>query len=354
MEKPSRLGLAGKVLAIVVVVILVLYPFWVVIADSISSNADIARNSGIVLFPLRPTMVAYSEIFGGGIVTRAVIISVCITAIGTVLSLAATVAMAYGLSRRDLVGGRFLLMVALLTLLFSPGIIPNFLVVKQLGLLNNFASLILPVLISAFNLVVLRAFFMGLPGELFDAARLDGAGDLRILMRLVLPLSKGVLAVITLFYAVGYWNAFFNAMLYMNSNNYPLSMILREYALLGEPVSSLSGAVSSSGAAPEQALQSAVVVLALIPILLVYPMLQRYFTKGVLTGAIKGLQKGDYRYETTRLPEGHHPGRGRDSVRRDAADRLRDRHDRQGQLRQQVQPADIRPVRQRAGIRPAG
>jgi len=205
--------------------------------------------------------------------------------VGTALSLVVTVAMAYGLTRRDLVGGRFFLMTALFTMLFSPGIIPSFLMVKELGLLDSYAALVLPTLMSAFNLVVVRSFFMNLPQELFEAAKIDGAGDFRILVQMVLPLSRGVLAVVGLFYAVGYWNAFFNAMLYLNDDKLPLSMILRQYVLLGQP---MGDSAVAEIAVPSQAIQMAVVVISLIPIVIVFPFLQRYFTKGVLTGAIKG------------------------------------------------------------------
>ena len=286
MEKPSAVGTAAKVTVLVVITALVVYPFLSVLATSLSTEADISRHGGLVLIPSHPTLAAYRTIFAGGVVTDALLRSVLITVVGTACSLAATIGMAYGLSRRDVVGGRFFLLVALFTMLFSPGVIPNFLVVKQLGLLDTYAALILPTMVSAFNLVVLRSFFMNLPTELFEAARIDGAGDFRVLARIVLPLSKGVLAVVTLFYAVAYWNAFFNAMLYVNDDKWPLSMVLRQFVLQGQ---SLSDSVSASEAAvPAQAIQMAVVVVSLVPILLVYPFLQRYFTKGVLTGAVKG------------------------------------------------------------------
>lgn len=287
MEKPSWAGTLAKIAVIAVITVLVVYPFLSVVATSVSSQADISRHGGLVLWPSAPTLDAYRTIFAGGVVTNALVRSILITVIGTVCSVAATAAMAYGLSRRNVFGGRFFLMAALFTMLFNPGVIPNFLVVKELGLLNTYVSLVLPTLISAFNLVVLRSFFMNLPTELYEAARIDGAGDLRVLLRIVLPLSKGVLAVVTLFYAVGYWNAFFNAMLYLQNSKWPLSMILRQYVLLGQPMSD-SAATAGETAVPSQAIQMAVVVISLVPILLVYPFLQRYFTKGVLTGAIKG------------------------------------------------------------------
>lgn len=284
MEKPKPATTVFKSIALIVICFVAIYPLFSVLATSLSSQAEIAANNGLVIFPKAPTLDAYKAIFSGGVVTNALIRSLLITVIGTALSIAVTVAMAYGLTRRDLVGGKFFLMLALFTMLFSPGIIPSFLMVKELGLMNSYAALVLPTLMSAFNLVVVRSFFMNLPQELFEAAKIDGAGDFRILVQMVLPLSKGVIAVVGLFYGVGYWNAFFNAMLYLDSDKWPLSMILRQYVLLGQPM----GDAVSEVAVPSQAIQMAVVVVSLIPVVIVFPFLQKYFTKGVLTGAIKG------------------------------------------------------------------
>ncbi|MEU6016585.1 carbohydrate ABC transporter permease [Streptomyces sp. NPDC047515] len=286
MERPTRIGQIAKALAVVVVVLAVAYPLVGVIGTSFASQTDIIKSSGLVLWPDHPTLDAYRTIFTGGVVTRALIVSVGITVLGTLASLLVTVGMAYGLSRRDVTGSRFILMTALFTMLFNAGIIPNFLLVKGLGLYDTYAALVMPTLVSAFNLVVLRSFFMNLPEELYDAAKVDGAGDFRILVRIVLPLSKAVLAVISLFYAVTYWNAFFNALLYLNdSDKWPLPMVLRTYVLQGQ---SLNAASAGEVLAPQQAVQMAVLVIAVVPILCVYPFLQRYFTKGVLTGAVKG------------------------------------------------------------------
>ncbi|MET9918278.1 carbohydrate ABC transporter permease [Streptomyces sp. NPDC059605] len=286
MERPTRLGQTAKAIAVVVVVLAVAYPLVGVIGTSFASQTDIIKSSGLVLWPDHPTLDAYRTIFTGGVVTRALIVSIGITVLGTLASLLVTVGMAYGLSRRDVTGSRFILMTALFTMLFNAGIIPNFLLVKGLGLYDTYAALVMPTLVSAFNLVVLRSFFMNLPDELYDAAKVDGAGDFRILVRIVLPLSKAVLAVISLFYAVTYWNAFFNALLYLNdSDKWPLPMVLRTYVLQGQ---SLNAASAGEALAPQQAVQMAVLVIAVVPILCVYPFLQRYFTKGVLTGAVKG------------------------------------------------------------------
>ena len=285
-EPPTALGTGAKIAVIAVVVVLMVYPFLSVLGTSLASEPDIAEHGGLVLVPQHPTLAAYRAIFAGGVVTHALLISVGVTLIGTLCSLAATVGMAYGLSRRGVVGGRFFLLVALFTMLFNPGIIPSFLVVKQLGLLGSFGALVLPSLVSAFNLVVLRSFFMNLPRDLFDSATIDGAGDFRVLLRIVLPLSRSVLSVVGLFYAVSYWNAFFNAVLYLDSDKWPLAVVLRQYVLLGQPMAGSN--TTGEGDVPSAAIQMAVVIVALVPILCVYPLLQRSFTKGVLTGAIKG------------------------------------------------------------------
>jgi ABC-type glycerol-3-phosphate transport system permease component len=287
LERETLFEKAVKFGVFAVILFVIIYPFVSVVATSLASDQDVIKNGGLVIWPEHPTLNSYRTIFAGGVVTRAAMVSVGITVIGTLVSMALTVGMAYGLSRK-IIGGKWILLLALTTLLFTPGIIPNYLAVKQYGLLNSYASLILPVVISAFNLVVLRQFFMGIPTELIDSAKIDGANDFDVLLRIVLPLSKAVLAVIALFYAVNtYWNAFFNALLYLNdSSMWPLQLVLRLYVVQGAPLPTAGEALDS--VPPLQSLQMAVVVTALVPILLVYPFLQRYFTSGVLSGAIKG------------------------------------------------------------------
>jgi ABC-type glycerol-3-phosphate transport system permease component len=279
---PIRL-LKGVVIAVIFAIML--YPLIYVVLSSFMPASAILEGS---LVPSAWSMQAYRVILEGGLVTRALGVSIGVTLVGTALSVIATTTLAYGLTRtRDVPGARTILYVVLFTMLFGAGIIPNYLLVKDLGLLNSYWSLILPGLISAFNMVVVRNFFMQIPRDLFEAARIDGASDLRIFARIVLPLSKAVIAVIGLFYAVGYWNSFFNAMLYINdSSKWPIQLVLNQYVLQGTPLAQLQD--PSSAPPPAQAVQMAVVVLATVPILLIYPFLQRYFTKGVLTGAIKG------------------------------------------------------------------
>lgn len=287
MEKPSTAAWLARTVLMVVLAISMLFPFVYVFAVSFSSYQDVL-GGGLILFPKHPSLDAYATIFRGGIVTRALTVSVGVTLVGTLVNMLLTVSMAYALTR-PIPGSRVILAMVLLTLLFSAGIIPNYLLVKELGLINSFASLILPGAIGAFNLVVVRQFFMNIPSELLESARIDGANDLWILLRIVLPLSKPVLAVIALFYGVAHWNEFFAATLYLNdSDKWPIQLVLRQFVLQGSSLSAFITPDPSQPPPPPQTIQMAVVVVATVPILIVYPFLQRYFTRGVLAGAIKG------------------------------------------------------------------
>lgn len=292
-EAPTRLGRAVKAVVVGVVLLAVLFPLWVVLLTSVSPSTAITEAGGLVVVPDGFTLGAYAELLSGGTVTRSVLVSTGITVVGTLFSVVVTLLAAYGLSRPGSFAHRPLLFVVLLTFLFGPGLIPTYLLVQSLGLLDTYAALVLPGAVAAFNLVVLRSFFMNIPQDLVDSARIDGAGDFRVLTRIVLPLSKGVTAVIALFYAVGYWNAFFNAFLYLNSTDkWPLQLVLRAYVLQGQPIPGASPADSTldgtGGLVATLAVKMAVVVIAVVPVLLVYPFVQKHFTKGVIVGAIKG------------------------------------------------------------------
>jgi len=293
-EEPTLVDRLGKPLVLVLIALAVAFPLYVVVVTSLSSTEAVTRAGGLVVVPRELTVAAYVQLLSGGVVTRALLISVVITAIGMAFSLGITVLAAYGLSRPGSLFHRPLLFVVLLTFLFGPGIIPSYLVVNALGLIDHYASLILPAAISAFNLIVMRSFFMGIPSELIDSARIDGAGEFAILRRIVLPLSKAVVAVVGLFYAVGYWNAFFNALLYINDNTkWPLQMVLRTYIVQQQPLPTGAGGVATGVGlglqpAPGLAIKMAIVVIAIVPVLLVYPFIQRHFQKGVIIGAVKG------------------------------------------------------------------
>lgn len=286
-EPPHPLTSTAKAVAIVVVIALVAVPFLVVVSTSLASPADVIANGGWVIWPEHPSFAAYSQILAGGVVSRATLVSTGVTIVGTAGSLTATVLLAYALSRPRVFGGKPILMLVLFTFLFPPGIIPAYLVVKQVGLLDSYAALIAPVLINTFNLVVMRGFFQSVPAELYEAARLDGASEWAMLRRITIPLSRAVLAVVGLFYAVSYWNSWFNALIYIDTPaKWPLQLVLRTYVLAGGQLADPSMSEAGLLSAP-QTVQMAVVVLATIPIVLVYPFLQRFFVKGVLSGAIK-------------------------------------------------------------------
>ena len=292
-ERPTLAGRLGKGTVLTAVVLAVLVPLWVVLVTSLSSERTINEAGGYVFLPREINPAAYAVIFSGGQITDAVLVSTVVAVAGTALSLVVTVLAAYGLSRPGTLAHRPILFYFLLTFLIYPGMIPAYLVVTGLGLKDNLLSLILPTAVSAFNLVVLRAFYMSIPGELYDSARMDGAGEFRILWRIVLPLSRAVTAVVGLFYAVGYWNAFFNAVLYIDRNDLqPVQRVLQQFILAGQSPSSSGAAVYipglGSATPPTLAIKMAVVVVTIVPALVVYPFVQRHFTKGVIVGAVKG------------------------------------------------------------------
>jgi multiple sugar transport system permease protein/putative aldouronate transport system permease protein len=289
MEKPRPVTQAAKAVALAIAVLLVVVPFWSIVATSFADEDTMRRSGGgMVMWPGAFSLDAYSAVLSGGVVTRAMVISLAVTAIGTLASLAATAGLAYWLSRPNAAGSKPVLMLVLGAVLFSPGIIPSYLVVKEFGLLDSYAALILPVLINAFNVIVMRAFFQELPPELFESAAIDGASAATTLFHIVLPVSRAVLAVIGLFYAVGYWNAFFNALLYIQTTDkWPMALVLRTYVVNQNTIGGEQ--VGSTEALPPQLpMQMAILVIAVVPILVVYPFLQRHFAKGVMIGAVKG------------------------------------------------------------------
>lgn len=287
--KPSTPVRALKGIVLGFCCLLVVGPFVMVLSTSFADAQQIGRSGGLVLFPKNPNLDAYRAILGGGQVSRALVISMGVTIVGTFLSLLVTMMLAYALSRRDLLFGKVILMGVLFTMLFTPGMIPLYLTVKEFGLLDSLWSLILPVVVSAFNVIVMRAFFMQLPTEMTEAAVIDGAGEARIFWNIVLPLSKPIMAAIGLFYAVAYWNAFFSALLYINDvTKWPIQLVLRQYLVNSSNLGVNDLDISGELVPPQPSLQMAILVVALVPIAIVYPFLQKHFTKGVLTGAVKG------------------------------------------------------------------
>lgn len=284
---PSWPMRAFKGVVLLVFCAAVIVPFVGVISTSIAPNQQINESGGLVLFPESINLGAYRTLFAGGVVTQALFVSVFVTVIGTLLSLTVSCLLAYALARPGFSAGRPILLIVLFSMLFSPGIIPTYLVVKGAGLLDSIWALIVPTMVSAFNVIVLRAFFSALPNEITESARIDGAGELKTFAYIVLPLSKAVLSVIGLFYAVSYWNAFFSALLYLNDSRlWPLQLVLRTYVINDTQLGSAE--LGTEQLPPQASIQMAILVISIVPILIIYPFLQRHFAKGVLTGAVKG------------------------------------------------------------------
>lgn len=287
-EEPSRAGLAGKGIVLVLACFAILFPLWIVVVTSLSSKKTIDHVGGLVVFPRDITFVAYQELLSGGQVQRAALVSLGVTLVGTLFSMTVSVLCAYGLSRSGSLGHRWILMTLLATMFFGAGLIPTYLLVQALGLTDTYLALILPSAVSVFNILVLRGFFMGISPELVDSARIDGAGDWRILWKIVMPLSRAVLAVIALFYAVGYWSAWFNASIYLTDQNMmPLQNVMIQLVQKQERPVGLATEINT-GQLSALAIQMAVMVLALVPVAVLSPFVQRHFKKGMLTGAVKG------------------------------------------------------------------
>jgi putative aldouronate transport system permease protein len=286
-EKPSAAGLAAKGASIVVIALLILFPLYTIALTSLSSGDTVNRVGGLVIWPGDGiTFSAYEQMFRNPVVLRSLVVSLGITAVGTFISVVVSILGAYSLSRPGSFGHKTILFSVLLMFVIFPGLIPVYLWVSAIGLRDNYLAIILPMAVSAFNVVVLRAFFMSIPQELFDSARIDGAGEFRVLWQIVAPLSKAVIAVVTLFYAVAYWNNWFNAFLYLDdSGKWPLALVLRTYVVESAPLPQASGL---QDAPPTLAVKMAIVMIAIIPALIIYPFVQKHFKKGVIIGAVKG------------------------------------------------------------------
>ncbi|AJY75796.1 carbohydrate ABC transporter permease [Paenibacillus beijingensis] len=261
-------------------------PFMNVIAQSLSSPGAIERGE-VMFWPIEWTTQYYQYVFQDIAIWRAFGISVYITVLGTLINLAATASLAYPLSRPEYVGRRTLLIFIMLTMIFSAPLIPQFILMRELGLVNTLWALMIPTAISAFNLFVLRSFFMQLPSEIIDSARIDGCGEPRILWNIVLPLSKPALATIGIFYSVTNWNKYMDALYYINDRQlYPLQVKLRELLITDDltDTGNLAFEVTSQSV---QGVQMAVILVATVPIIMIYPFLQRFFIKGMLIGSIK-------------------------------------------------------------------
>lgn len=278
--------------AIAVVVLLlsltVVLPFLYIIAVSFSLPGD-AMAGQFYVWPKHWTLDAYKYLFHAHTFVNSLKNSVFITLLGTCVSLVVSIMLAYSLSKKGIPGRRVMLLLILFTMIFHGGMIPSYLVVKNLHLIDTYAAIVLPAATSAFNVLVIRSFFQSLPQSLDEAARIDGAGEFRILFSIVIPLSKPIIATFTLFFMVQFWNEFFSAVIYLNdTNRWPIQPLLRQMVAISASNISSDAALDAQLAAnlgPN--VQNAAILLAMLPIVIVYPFLQKHFAKGAMLGSIK-------------------------------------------------------------------
>jgi len=273
---------------LVVMLIVMFIPMWSTITLSFRSNTFIGSNlDGMFLVPWEWSTAAYKTLLGNSGFINAFFNSLKIFIFGVSCALFFTIPLAYSLSIKSLPGRKFFNVFMLIPYLFNVGLVPTYLVVTRVGLTNKLAAVFLPVVISTYNCIIMRGFFEGIPDEIKESARIDGASEVTVLLRIVLPLSKPIIMTIGLYYGVSFWNDFFNAMLYINTNSLqPLPILLRNILMSSGMNEFLE--VNAFGLAPIQAIKAASVFMAAIPMLLVYPFIQKYFTRGTLLGSVKG------------------------------------------------------------------
>jgi len=274
-----------------VISLIVLYPVYFVMVASLSNPEDVMLGK-VWLWPTDFSFVGYQRIFENNELMKGYLNTILYTFFGTVLNVVMTIAAAYPLSRHDFKGRNVFTLMIVFTMFFSGGMIPTYLLIKDLGILDTFWAMILPTAVSVWNILIMRTFFQNsIPKELQEAAFLDGCSNMKLLMRIILPLSGPVLAVMVLFYAVGHWNSYFNALIYLSDRDkYPLQLFLREILIQDQMQNmvDLGSDTFSRSLMEVEAIKYAAVIVTNLPMLLLYPFLQKYFIKGVMIGAIKG------------------------------------------------------------------
>ncbi len=288
-SRGDRILLTFNSIMLILILMVVLYPLLFVISSSFSTGNT---TMSLILWPVEPSLAGYKAVFTYGDIWLGYVNSIVYMISGTCIALVLTVLCAYPLSRADLRGRSFFIMLYLITVYFSGGLIPTYLLVKSLGLIGTRLSVVLPGAVSVTNMIVMRTYFQSsIPKDLYEAASLDGCGNARYLLRIVLPLSGPVLAVIGLYYAVGYWNSYFDAMIYLSGvrKYVPLSIVLREILILNEgSMDELSIDVIMEMEERRKLMKYSVIVISSLPVMMIYPFVQRFFVKGVMIGSLKG------------------------------------------------------------------
>ncbi|WP_145018617.1 carbohydrate ABC transporter permease [Paenibacillus sp. Y412MC10] len=274
-----------------IILIVVLYPLIFVVSASFSSSTAVLSGR-VWLWPVEPTLEGYRAVFKNAMVVKGFLNTMFYTVAGTGINLVFSVMAAYPLSRKDFRGRNGFMLLFVFTMMFSGGLIPSYLLVKDLGMIDTVWAMLLPAALSVWNVIIMRTYFQTtIPDELLEASQLDGCSDLRFLLRIVLPLSGPILAVIALFYAVGHWNQYFNAMIYLKrAELYPLQLVLRDILVQNEVNIDMLGDAKTAAARQglRELLKYSLIVVTSFPLLVVYPFVQKFFVKGVMIGSLKG------------------------------------------------------------------
>lgn len=291
VEKKTIVDNAFSIINGIIMVLLMIitaYPMYYVVIASITEPAEVMANTGVMLLPGKISFTSYKLLLEYPMMFVSYKNTFIYVIVGTAISLTLTTLGGYSLSRTEVPGVKQIMMLVTFTMFFSGGLIPKYLLVQNLNMLDTIWAIVLPGALSTMNMIIMRTSFMGIPKSLEESARLDGAGDFRILWSIMLPLSTAILAVMTLFYAVGYWNDFFNPMIYLKTRNkFPLQLLLREI-LVSNSTDELTAGVGDDKSLISQVIKYSTIVVSTVPILCVYPFLQKFFTKGVMIGAVKG------------------------------------------------------------------
>lgn len=297
MNKFRNLGRSDKIFYIIITIILtlffiiVLYPCIYVISASFSSG-DAVQAGKVVLWPVDLSIEGYKTVFNTSDVWIGFRNSLFYTIVGTSINIVMTVITAYSLARPDVPGRNGIMLLFTFTMFFNGGMIPTYMVIRSLGMLDTIWCLIIPGAIGAYNLIVARTFIQNtIPLELLEAAKIDGCSDIKYMLKVVIPLSKAVIAVLVLFYGVGHWNSYFNAMIYLHTPDlYPLTLFLREILLMEQidPSTISDPELQAQMAKAVGVIKYALIVVSMVPVMLIYPFIQKYFVKGVMIGSIKG------------------------------------------------------------------
>ncbi|MFK0523415.1 carbohydrate ABC transporter permease [Paenibacillus illinoisensis] len=294
--RQDKIFLTLNYIYVTIAFLLVAYPLVYMISASISNPKEVASGA-MWLFPKDITFEGYERVLQDQRIWSGYANTILYTVVGTAVNLAVTIPAAYALSRRDLVGRGFFMGVFMFTMFFGGGLVPSYLLIKELGMINSMWALILPSAASVWNIIVSRTFFQGtIPSELQEAAQIDGCSNFKLFFKIVLPLSMPIIAVMALFYGVGHWNSYFSAMIYLNdSAKYPLQLVLRQILVLQEMSAQGSGMMDGSSASAlnnkaevAALVRYAVIIVSTLPVIIIYPFLQRYFVQGVMIGSVKG------------------------------------------------------------------